>query len=200
MEHLSKLISAGNSKLPSTTAIFNMGTAKDCPSLKLGLCQAFVNGKCVCYARKAEAGMWPTVTPYRKRQEQYWKSVKADQFVSEFIAFNARKRNKFTALRLNESGDFWTQACINKAEEIARLLNKYKILVYGYTSRRDLDFSKCKKIKLLGSGFKKRGLSGIFLMVNDIKKDKPSHFGICLGNCRICSRCLRGLNTVVKKH
>ena len=50
----SVLGSEGNLKIPSSTAIFNMGSATDCPSLKLGLCKAYFNGKHICYAKKAE--------------------------------------------------------------------------------------------------------------------------------------------------
>ena len=68
---LNRHISIGNKKLPKTTAIFNMGAATDCPSLELGLCQAFVGEKLVCYAMKAESGLYPDVLPYRRRQESF---------------------------------------------------------------------------------------------------------------------------------
>ena len=198
-EHLSKLISTGNTKLPRTTAIFNMGSAHDCPSLKKGLCQAFINGKCVCYAMKSEYSYHPGVLPYRRRQEKYWKTIKAETFVNEFTAMNDRKRNSFTALRLNESGDFWSQKCVDKAEKIARLLKEDGVITYCYTARKDLDFSKCKNIVISGSGFKKKGIRGNFLFV--IKaSDAPKGFGVCPGDCRGCVRCLIGMNTVIPKH
>jgi len=204
MENISRLVSAGNWKLPNTTAIFNMGEARTCPSSKLGLCQAYVKGKCVCYARKAEIQYWTIVPFYRQRQERYWKAVTAEQFTSELLAFNKRKRNKFTALRLNEAGDFWSQVCVDKAEKIAGILSKYKIKTYSYSARRDLDFSKCKYLVVSGSGFKTSGMKGIFTMVTDLK-DKPKGWGTCCGHCGVwggkgCKRCLVGSKTVILKH
>ena len=204
MENISRLVSAGNHKLPNTTAIFNMGEAKTCPSLKLGLCQAYVSGKCVCYAMKAEIQYYNTVPLYRQRQEKYWKATTAEQFTTELLAFNKRKRNKFTALRLNESGDFWTQECIDKAEKIAGILSKRSIRTYAYTGRRDLDFSKCKYLVVSGSGFKTYGMKGIFTMITDLK-DKQKGYGICCGHCggwknSGCKRCLVGSKTVILKH
>ena len=58
-----KLVKFGNTKLPSTTAIFNMGTSKDCPSRLKGLCKCAT----VCYARKPEKRFPNTVPAYRKR-------------------------------------------------------------------------------------------------------------------------------------
>ena len=60
---LGSLLSEGNIKIPSTTAIFNMTSAKDCPSLKLGLCKAFHNGKNICYAKKSETEWRKNVLP-----------------------------------------------------------------------------------------------------------------------------------------
>ena len=37
---LKKLLRSGNKKIPSSTAIFNMASAHNCPSKKLGLCKA----------------------------------------------------------------------------------------------------------------------------------------------------------------
>ena len=70
MESLKKLIQFGNHKLPKSIAIFNMGPAMECPSLNMGLCQAYVGDKCVCYAMKAEIQYCKTVPPYRTRQAQ----------------------------------------------------------------------------------------------------------------------------------
>ena len=71
MEDLKNLIATGNKKLPTTTAIFNMGSATDCPSLKKGLCTAVTEKKVTCYALRPE-NFRPLVLPYRRRQEKYW--------------------------------------------------------------------------------------------------------------------------------
>jgi len=197
---LNALIQSGNSKVPRTTAIFNMGSATDCPSKTLGFCQAYAqNGTHVCYARKFENSYRPTVLPYRRKQEQYWKTTSAEQFVVDFLILNALKVSPFTALRLNEAGDFWDQACVDKAEHIARVLKKYGIRTYCYTSRQDLDFSKVHCLVISGSGFQKAGIRGVFKMVYS-KKDRPAGYGICPMDCKSCQRCLIGRKTAVLKH
>jgi len=197
---LNSLMHGGNDKIPTSTAIFSMGSAHDCPSRKLGFCQAINGeGKNCCYAMKAEYSYHPDVLPYRRRQEKFWKKITASQFVTQFIIINSFKPVPFKALRLNESGDFHSQACVDKAEEIARHLAKYKVKVYCYTARKDLDFSKVRNLVILGSNFHKVGMRGTFKMVLN-KKDKPSGYGICKGDCRVCNRCLVGRNTVILKH
>jgi hypothetical protein len=197
---LSTLVTAGNHKLPKKTGIFNMGPARDCPSFKLGFCQAIVNGKRVCYALKSENDYRPGVYSHRLAQKNYWLSVTPEKFVIDFVTMNTLKTLPFNALRFNESGDFWSQECVEKAEEIARMLHKFDIVTYSYSARRDLDYSHCKRLIISGSGFKKEGIKNIFTMVTDLK-DRPKGYGICKGNCRVCTRCLKsGLNTVVKYH
>jgi len=192
-------ISSGNIKVPKTTAIFNMSSAHDCPSRKLGLCKASLQGA-KCYALKAEYKYHPAVLPYRRRQEKIWKSTGVNDFVSQFLSLNKIKRNKYKALRFNESGDFHSQKYVNKAELIAKKLSEYGIKCYCYTSRSDLNFNNCKYLIISGSGFKKSGVKNEFKIIG--KNDKiPNGYGICAGNCRICSRCLKvGLKTVVRKH
>ena len=204
MKHfpLSKLLSSGNRKLPTSTAIFNMGSAHDCPSLKLGLCKAYnPDGKHVCYAFKSETSMFKKVEPYRNRQKAFWLHVTAEEFASQFLLINSIKIVKWKALRINESGDFWGQSCITKMDRIATILKPYGITVYGYTSREDLDYSKVKNIILSGSGFEKEGICNVFTMVEDVKKDRPKGYGVCCGDCRKCNRCMiRGKKTVNKRH
>jgi len=190
----------GNIKIPNTTATFNMSSAHDCPSRKLGLCKAVVDGKNVCYAIKSENTSRPDVLPYRRRQEAYWKSVTAHEFCVEFLAICVTKAKPFTALRFNESGDFHSQDCVDKAEKIARILKPYGIVVYCYTSRDDLDYHKLEALKVSGSGFKKSGIVNIFKMIKK-KEDKPRGYGVCMGNCHSCNRCLKsGMKTVVLQH
>jgi len=190
----------GNIKIPRTTAIFNMSSAHDCPSRKLGLCKACVNGKSICYAIKSEVASRPNVLPYRRRQEAYWKSINAEQFCVEFLAISITKPKPFTALRFNEAGDFHSQACVQKAEKIARILKPYGVICYTYTSRDDLNYKGIRDLVISGSNFQKDGISNIFLIIDE-KKNKPKGYGICPMNCRICNRCQKkGLKTVVLKH
>ena len=194
------LVEVGNLKIPSTTAIFNMSSATDCPSLKLGLCQAVKDGKNVCYAMKAERSYRPNVLPYRRRQALYWKNISAKDFASQFLLINAIKlpSKRFTALRFNEAGDFQTQSQLEKAEQIARYLKKHNVTVYCYTARRDLDFSVCRDLVINGSGFMVNGSE--FRFITDIK-DRPKGYAVCPMDCRICNRCQKkGSKVVVLKH
>ena len=199
MIELKKLFANGNTKLPKTTAIFNMASATDCPSLKLGLCSAVIDGKIVCYALRPEK-FRPNVLPYRRKQEKVWKEISATDFVKQFLAVNSRKRKPFDAIRFNEAGDFHTQCCITKAEKIATLLKPYGIRCYAYTARKDLDFKCIDNLVVLGSGFMKDNITNEFRIVADVK-DAPAGYKVCPMSCKQCTRCLtKGTKTVVKKH
>lgn len=187
----------GNIKIPKTTAIFNMSSATNCPSLKLGLCKAVKQGA-KCYAIKPEV-MYPDVLPYRNKQEQYWKDVTAEQFVYQFLFFNSSKKTPFNALRFNEAGDFHSQSCVNKAEQIARLLKKHGIKSYCYTSRSDLDFSNVRDLVIHGSGFTKKGIKGIFKIIKN-EKEKIKGFSLCKMSCKSCTMCQKFSNVCVVKH
>lgn len=196
---LGGLLSDGNTKLPSTTAIFNLSSAHDCPSRKLGLCKAEKQGA-KCYAIKSECSMRPAVLPYRRKQEAFWFKTEPVDFVSQFILINALKKLPYKNIRFNESGDFHAQNDVYKMERIAQMLRRFGIRCYCYTSRNDLDFSKCKHLIVSGSNFKKRGISNIFKIIKDVKK-REKGWGVCKGDCKICTRCvMKNLKTVVKKH
>ena len=195
MEHIKKLIQYGNKKLPKTTAIFNMGSAMQCSSDKLGQCD--VSDK--CYAKKAER-MYPQVLPYRQRQRDKWLRTDAFDLVSEFVEAFQSKRTRPTHLRINEAGDFYSQACVDKAEYIAQCLSHTGVRVYIYTARKDLDFSKCKYLVINGSGFRKEGVTRSFTAVADTSKDLSSF--VCEEDCTVCDMCSTGIkkNIVVAYH
>lgn len=183
---MTKLFSFGNRKLPKTTCIFNMTSASDCPSDALNLCQ-LANSK-TCYAKKAER-MYKAVLPYRKQQEKFWSRATAQDFVTQFLK-TIGKRN-ITCLRLNESGDFKTQKDVLKAEKIATMLKQRGIKTYCYTSRRDLNFSKCKNLVVNGSGFMVHNSFTVFPRNRDLTKLNAY---ICARNCNICDRCTHRKN------
>jgi len=187
-------IKFGNKKLPKTTAVFNICAAHDCPSAKRGLCQV-VNAGHVCYARRDEY-LWKFPLDYRRRQEKAWDSLSANEFVEEFAGLMQRRRSPTTALRLNESGDFRSQADVTKAIRIARRLRKMGVTVYCYTARKDLNFRNAGALIVNGSGFK---VSGEFRFVKT-KADLPKGYKFCPGDCRKCTRCLKGKLTGVLPH
>lgn len=202
---LKGLIQAGNIKIPKSTAIFNMSSANDCPSLKLNLCKACVGEKNFCYALKSEYEYRPNVLPYRRRQQMYWLTTTAEQFVFEFILINVMKPIPFDKIRLNEAGDFHGQACIEKAEKIAKILHQYGVKVYCYTSRSDLDFTGTEYLVVNGSGFKGNGIKNEFKMVSKAigrnPKLWPKGYAKCPMDCTKCDRCsIRGKDTFVVQH
>jgi hypothetical protein len=201
---LKSLVQAGNLKIPKTTAIFNMSSAQDCASLALGLCKACELNELkelitVCYAMKAER-QYPAVIPYRQRQERVWLEITAEEFVTCFLRINAVKRNKFTKLRVNEAGDFHTQECVSKLDQIAKILSKYGVVTYCYTARDDLDFSKVKSLVVNGSSFMKDGIANEFRMIQE-GDERPKGMAQCPADCRICDRCsIPGKSSYVYKH
>jgi hypothetical protein len=194
-------ISNGNSKLGNDTIILNMGAAHECPSAKLGLCK--LGSK--CYALKAEK-LYPTCRPYRDRQAAYWQNTGADAICADFDAwFKAHpiiaKRVKW--LRFNEAGDFYTQACVDKLDKVAKHLRKtYNVRTYGYSARADLDFSKasfaCKGSghdsgnngKTMAYKFTAKEVKGIKgnpkMLPFQYNQDK---FRVCPMDCKICDAC-----------
>jgi hypothetical protein len=200
---LRSLVQAGNLKIPKQTAIFNMSSATDCPSLKLDICKACVADKNFCYALKSEKSYRPNVLPYRRRQQEYWLTTTAEQFAFEFILINSLKPKPYTKLRLNEAGDFHGQECIKKADAIARILKNYGVDTYCYTSRSDLDFSRVRHLVVNGSGFKTAGISNEFKMIakDTAPKDWPKGYAKCPMDCNICDRCSKkGKDTFVLQH
>ena len=188
-------IEFGNRKLPVTTAIFNICSATDCPSRKLGLCQV-VNAGHRCYALRDEQ-FYTGPLGYRRRQEKLWDSLTAEEFATQFVAVIQARRTPTKALRLNEAGDFRSQADVDKASEIADRLKAHHVRVYCYTARRDLDYSGVSaNLVVNGSGFK---VHGEFKFIWNVTQ-KPEGYGVCRGSCRTCSRCLRGMSTCVVAH
>ena len=164
------LFKIGNHKLSQSVLIFNMGPAKTCPSKKLGLCRTCR----ICYASKAEK-LYPAVLPFRKRQEKYWDETGVWGIIADLSAITF-KRKYLRFFRYNESGDFKSQADVDKLSVIADFLKeRCDILTYGYTARSDLDFSKAKFI-VRGSGFK--GKDGETKVI-ERNEEKPKQFNIC---------------------
>lgn len=194
----SGVFSFDNSKVPYTTAVFNMTSATDCPSDKLGLCQVNTAEHKRCYALRTEKMFPKTCLVYKRKQAEFWVTVNSEWFVNNLM--QATKKRKITALRFNESGDFRNQADVNQAENIADILwHNFKVKTYCYTARRDLDFSKVKYLIIMGSGFTKPGIKGMFKAIKN-KADKPKGFGLCCGDCTKCHRCMDGKNTAVLLH
>jgi len=186
-------VSNGNHKVGRDTLILNITSARDCVSAKLGLCQLCDSSK--CYALKAER-MYPSVLPYRQAQTEQWDSLSAQQLAAGLLAkARAKRSNPIKYVRLQESGDFRTQADVDKAEAMARLLNAEGITTYTYTARRDLDFSQCVALVVNGSGFM---ASNEFKAVASYSPKAIKCKGACL-NCQLC-KVSRNLTIEVEMH
>ncbi len=185
-------ISNGNMKIGKDTLIINITSATDCPSKRLGLCRVYTK----CYAMKAER-LYPHCLPYRREQTYQWDNNSAAE-LADLIILEAykHKHNKIKYLRFSEAGDFRNQEDVDKMSAVADILIKHDIRVYGYTARRDLDFSKISRNMVVnGSDFM---LSNSFTAV---PKTKPLPL-MCPGNCRTCTLCksANGLKIGVALH
>lgn len=189
MNELSKLIRFGNRKMPKNVAIFNMAPAFECPSERLGMCK--IPDK--CYAKKAER-FYPEALPFRRRQQEYWLRVSPERFACEFIAAIASKKTKINFLRFNESGDFHSQACVDKAEAIAKILKSVGITTHLFTCRDDLNFDNAKNLVVSGSNCI---IDNGFYAVKDAEAHAAQALragysaAVCPKNCSKCGMCHR---------
>ena len=196
-----QFIQKGNKKLPKTTAILNSGTALECPSLKLGLCQ--VGNK--CYAMVPEK-IYPNVTPYRERQREMIRSTKPAEFAYSLLAYNDRCRNnKIETFRYNESGDFEDQKMVSWFARVCQILVGHGITCYGYTARTDLDLGLLLKYSGLNLSNDKNESSERFPSANrfkSVKKFTGEADIECGMDCKVCSACSqsRGLQIEVVVH
>jgi hypothetical protein len=185
--------SSGNKKIGSDTIIINMGSATKCPSLNLGLCQ-LKNPLKECYAMKAER-QYPSVLPYREAQADIWLNSSAEDMARSIFSIVAKRKKPIKYIRLNESGDFYSQDCIDKASKVAELIEPLGIKVYTYTARKDLNFNRIhKNITINGSGFMaSNSFNSVESYTSRIR---------CGGDCRTCHICKvsRGVLIEVLKH
>lgn len=187
-----KHISKGNKKLPKSTWIFNAGSATDCPSKLLGLCQCSEK----CYAMKAEI-QYPAALPYRRRQAQIWKETSSSDFAAVIISANKRARIKCNAFRYNEAGDFESQKQVQWFAEVCRILSAEGISCYGYTARTDLDLLPLMSVAAVNVS----NDEGNWLAkgCNRFKAVTVASRGLlCAGDCRRCSMCQKNRGKTIQ--
>jgi len=186
-------LSFGNRKLPKSTAIFNITSAINCPSDKLGMCKIAD----ICYAKKTE-NRWPNTYFYRERQTSFFDKTSATRIAEAMLGvFNAQK-TPVKMLRFSESGDFRNQSDVDKMAIVAKHLVKERVKVYGYSARTDLDFTELKKWATInGQGF---------MITNKIEviDEFSGRKGVikCIGSCHECSACANAKGKIIeiKKH
>jgi hypothetical protein len=177
----------GNKKLPATTYILNCGSASDCPSDKLGLCEVSKE----CYAKKAEI-QYPDVLPFRKRQRNVFTRISGENIASELLKSSKRSRsNKMVHFRFSEAGDFRNQKDVEKMATICRILSENGVKCYGYTARTDLDLTGLLNWSSVNvsndlNQWKDKGANR-FLAVKEYSKKNLR----CVGSCKVCDICSR---------
>jgi hypothetical protein len=195
--------SIGNMKIGNDTLIFNMGSATDCPSGKIGLCTLFQTND--CYALKSEK-MYPQVLPFRTRQESYWLENDAFTIAGEIAKAFARKlKTPLKYVRVNEAGDMHSSECLEKLIQIANILPD--IIFYTYTHRSDIvtnDITLPDNLIINCSNFTRKGCNSFSVefnvKVNSLKKEfviarhaiKKIHGAnalSCIGDCSKCTLC-----------
>ena len=191
-------IKTGNMKIGIDTLIFNMGSAFECPSKKKGFCSLGTK----CYAFAAER-QYPSVKAYRDLQGEYWINTAATHIIKDLERLFNRHPvlvHRVHYFRFNESGDFYTQKCITKLNRIASFLkDRYKIMTYGYTARKDLNFKDCTFL-VKGSGHNK-GNNGQTIVIGHTETI-PKGYKLCPMDCTKCHMCKlnNGLNIAFKLH
>jgi hypothetical protein len=199
---MSSILTFGNHKLPKTTAVMNVCPALVCPSRNLGLC------KCadICYARRAEETYGkPGALAHRMKQMEFWMSNTAEEVAWTIGGIQSRRRTPMKALRLNEAGDFWSQLDVDKAAEVAYLLNRRDFIggctTYCYTARRDLTFPDEPYFRVMGSGFMVHGQYNVARKGQEMPKADKMNVR-CPGDCRKCRVCLdpKGRTVWAREH
>lgn len=178
------LYSLGNKKIGKDTVIINLCSATTCPAKDMCLLRN------ECYAWSNER-LRVAVKPYRDRQEVLWKSEPAQYYINYLKML---KSGFLKYIRFQESGDFSTQADVDKMSEIAEAL-KGDYVCYTYTARHDLDYSQTSdNLVITGSYFM---VDNMFVPLKKRLYDEIPKQGtiVCAGDCRECTLCkvARGL-------
>ena len=204
---------AGNKKLGTDIAVLNLAPSELCSSRVLGTCQLKDPDK-ECYSLKESRTYGcNTCLPNRFRAMNYFAINTAWQMAQDLININATRRNKIKALRISESGDFFTQADVDKCELLAAFLWDAGIRSYVYTARPDLCFADRGNLVVNGSGW--LADNRFQIAYNIVKNEnapgwtcKDKHGAdvhvdrLCPGDCRKCDMCLTkgGLTIGVLPH
>ena len=183
--------SVENHKLGKDTLIFNFSSATNCPSHARGLCKH----RDICYALKPEI-QYPKCQPYRERQKVWWDSISATEFARTVskIVDNKQRKVPIRYLRFSEAGDFKDQVGLDKFTTACfhlKLWYDCDLTIYGYSARRDLDFTELMKVASVNGQE--------FMLTNKIVVKVPPKNAkhICPGNCRICNYCKRPVKSGV---
>jgi hypothetical protein len=182
---LKLLCKFGSDKTSDDTLLLNMGSAMLCPAR--AQCRVLLEGR-KCYPAQVER-LHPEVKLYRDRQEAYWLSTSAERITADIFAKIEGRTPQTRYMRFNESGDFASQACVEKLSQVASALKSAAgIITYGFTARDDLDFSDVAFL-VKGSGHA-RGNNGRSAVIGP-GDPVPEGHTLCPEDCRACDLCMR---------
>ena len=200
---LKDYIASGNAKISKTTAIFNMGSAHDCPNYgtresgesETGYCQVPRDD---CYAAVTE-NIYGQSLAYRRRQEFLWDHMSPELWAAAFEELNSRKRKPYDSIRFSEAGDFRSNTDIVKVNRIAELVD---VPVYTYSASHKLNWDLAEHFTVNASNGRADYGDRRFMAVpegtdkpdgsvwcpNSIQQSEgvPAEERIHCGECRIC--------------
>lgn len=193
-----KVFSYGNKKLPASTMIFNLTTAKNCPSK---LCKVAK----YCYAKKGE-NRYIDVFLRNLRNKIMLENISLKDFLKLLELYIEYAPMKIKNIRLSEEGDFMSLKYVKIANDIAgHIKAKYGITTTIYTAK-PYDFAPFENLIVNASipqiknptryffakGEKDLKELGVNLKGKGIQyNDKVGHYFVCPCDCRLCGFCYR---------
>lgn len=180
----------GNRKIGLDTVIMNFETSLFCSANEKNLC----NHRDICYALRSELRYYHSTLKYRHEQELFFQKNNSLTIAKEIEKFIEENFYNIKYVRFSESGDFPNQKSFEKLNDVCKRLPY--LIFYGYTSRKDLDFSSRRDNLIInGSGFM---VDNSFSVVKQFQEDDLK----CLNNCRMCDLCKvkKGNDIKVLKH
>lgn len=193
-----KIFSYGNKKLPASTMIFNLTTAKNCPSKMCKVAE-------FCYAKKGE-NRFIDVFLRNLRNKIMLENISLKDFLKLLELYIEYAPMKIKNIRISEEGDFINIDYVKIADAIAgHIKAKYGITTTIYTAK-PYDFSQFKnlivnasipavknptryffaktvdKLKELGVNLNGKGIQ---------YNEKVGNYFVCPCECRLCGFCYR---------
>jgi hypothetical protein len=172
----------GNHKIPKDIAVFSLPRIKTCPGAT-PLCKE------VCYSLKAER-MYKNVLPYREKQLE---ATKQPEWETEVVAELSRMRG-LRAVRIHESGDFYSQEYLDKWVRVAKAMPK--LIFFAFTKSWWLDFDQRPNNFVVRLSIDETSPLEALMMTEGF--DGVAHLGPYRahechypeGDCRTCDYCL----------
>lgn len=193
-----KVFSYGNKKLPASTMIFNLTTAKNCPAK---MCEVAK----YCYAKKGE-NRFIDVFLRNLRNKIMLENISLKDFLKLLELYIEYAPMKIKNIRISEEGDFMNLNYVKIADAIAgHIKAKYGITTTIYTAK-PYDFAPFKNLIVNASIPSTKNPTRYFFARNErtLKKlginlngkgiqynEKVGNYFVCPCECRLCGFCYR---------